>query len=88
MSFPGFIFHSGSQSALNSRNACISSGPNIFSSSAPRACPSPCSPENDPPYDATRSAASSRNARNFAIPASDVRSKFVRVWTQPSPKWP
>ncbi len=40
---------SGSHSALNSRNACISSGPNIFGKSAARACPSPCSPLSEPP---------------------------------------
>ena len=39
----------GSHTALNSPNARISSGPNIFGSSAPRDCPSPCSPDSDPP---------------------------------------
>ena len=39
----------GSHTALNSPNARISSGPNIFGSSAPRDWPSPCSPESDPP---------------------------------------
>ena len=60
---PGFILPSGSQIALNSRNASTSSGPNIRSSSSARACPSPCSPESEPPYDATSAAASSMNAR-------------------------
>ena len=45
----GFSLLSGSQTALNSRNACISSGPNIFGSSAPRDWPSPCSPDSEPP---------------------------------------
>ena len=49
MSLPGFIFQSGSQADLNLRKACISSGPNILGSSSARACPSPCSPESEPP---------------------------------------
>ena len=46
---PGFIFHAGSQIVLNSRNASISSGPNIFGSNSARDWPSPCSPESEPP---------------------------------------
>ena len=45
ISLPGFILYSGSQIALNSRIACMSSGPNIFGHSSPRDWPSPCSPE-------------------------------------------
>ena len=49
MTLPGFIFQSGSHADLNLRKACINSGPNIFGSSSPRAWPSPCSPESEPP---------------------------------------
>ena len=38
-------------------------------SSSARAEPSPCSPDSDPPCATARSAASSRKARKFAIPA-------------------
>src|SRR5919199_3773090 len=65
---PGFIFQPPSQIDLNSRNASTSSGPNIFGSSSPRDCPSPCSPEIDPPKETTRSAASSTNERYLASP--------------------
>ena len=68
MSLPGFMRLSGSQSALNSRKASTSSGPNILGSSAARACPSPCSPENDPPKRTTRSAARSINSRKLPFP--------------------
>src|SRR5690625_4780192 len=47
--FPGFIRLRGSNRALTSPKACTISGPNIVSSSSPRACPSPCSPDSDPP---------------------------------------
>ena len=67
---PGFIFPSGSQIDLNSRNASISCGPYIFGSSSARCCPSPCSPEREPPYPMTRSAASSRNERHFSTPGA------------------
>ena len=49
MSLPGFMRLSGSQRALNSRKACMSSGPNIFGQQAARAWPSPCSPLSEPP---------------------------------------
>jgi len=39
----------GIQADLNFWKACINSGPNILGSNAPRDCPSPCSPESDPP---------------------------------------
>src|ERR1700694_5551847 len=67
---------SGSQSALNSRKACISSGPNILGSSAARACPSPCSPLSDPPKLKTRSAARSMNFREFIDRAADLVLSF------------
>lgn len=63
MTLPGFIFHSGSQIRLNSRMAWISSGPYCFSSSSARCCPSPCSPDSDPPYRTTRSAVPSNHRR-------------------------
>src|SRR4029079_7761906 len=41
---PGFMRQSGSKIDLNSRNASISSGPNIFGSSSPRESAAPRSP--------------------------------------------
>ena len=69
---PGFILPSGSQIALNSRNASTSSSPNIFGSSSARDWPSPCSPESEPPSESTRSAASSRKRRQVAMPSALV----------------
>ena len=83
---PGFIFQSGSQIALNSRNASMSSSPNIFGRSSARDWPSPCSPESEPPSASdevgrlVEEAAERRDARRAV-----VRSKFQRAWTQP---WP
>ncbi len=68
MTLPGFIFQSGSQMLLNSRNACISSSPNMIGNSSAFDWPSPCSPEIEPPRLTTRCAASCRNSRNFAMP--------------------
>src|SRR5581483_10618757 len=79
---------SGSQRRLNSRNACMISGPNIFGRNSARAWPSPCSPDSDPPYLTTRSAASLMKARNFSMPARVSRSKSMRSCRQPWPKWP
>ena len=79
---------SGSQMPLNSSNARMIGGGYIRGSSSARAAPSPCSPESDPPCATARSAASSRNARKFAIPARDARSKSIRTCRQPSPKCP
>ncbi len=50
---------------MNSRNASINSGPNIFGSRAARDCPSPCSPESEPPKLSTTSAARVINSRNL-----------------------
>jgi len=66
----GFIRPCGSKIAFNSRIASISSGPNIFTSSSARDCPSPCSPDSEPPYATTRSAASDMNPRNASTPPS------------------
>ena len=55
--------------ALNSRNACISSGPNITGRNSARAWPSPCSPESEPPYLTTSAAASPRKPRQCAMPS-------------------
>ena len=73
---------------LNSRNARISSGPYIAGRNSARACPSPCSPESEPPYFTTSAAASARNARQRARPSGVRSSKVMRAWMQPSPKWP
>ena len=76
---PGFIFPSGSQIPLNSRNACTRSAPNIFGKNSARACPSPCSPDSEPSYRTQRFVASSINARHFLTPAVVTRSKFTRL---------
>ena len=70
MSLPGFMRLSGSQMRLKSRKACINSGPNILGRSAPRAWPSPCSPEREPPCARAMSAARSMNSRKVRMPAS------------------
>ena len=70
---------------LNWLNAVTSSGPNITGSSAARACPSPCSPDSDPPNFAHRAAASPRNDPNAATPLAVTRSKLILVCTQPCP---
>jgi hypothetical protein len=57
-------------------------------SSSPRAWPSPCSPDSEPPWETTRSAASSTKRRKVARPAAVVWSKSILVCTHPSPKWP
>ncbi|CNF10522.1 Uncharacterised protein [Mycobacterium tuberculosis] len=88
MTLPGFILPSGSQIRLNSRIARISSGPYWRSSSSPRCCPSPCSPDSDPPNEVTRSAASSMKLRYSAIPSGLRRSKLIREWMQPCAKCP
>src|SRR5437763_2840180 len=85
---PGFIVPRGSQMVLNCRNASTSSGPNIFDRNCAFDCPSPCSPDSDPPYDTTSELASSMNALYFSMPGADSRSKSIRVWMQPCPKWP
>ena len=64
----------------------VASAEYIFPSSSERARPSPCSPESEPPWAATRSAASSMNERS-ARPSS-VRGMSSRTWTHPSPKCP
>ena len=51
-------------------------------------CPSPCSPDREPPWDRTRSVASSRNDRNFWMPFSVCGSQSILVCTHPWPKCP
>ena len=48
--------------------SAIACGEYIRGSSSDRARPSPCSPDIEPPYDATRSAALSTNSRNLPRP--------------------
>lgn len=62
--------------------------PYIFGSSSARACPSPCSPDSEPPCATTTSASSSEKRRKRPTPASVSRSKSIRTWMQPSPKCP
>ena len=88
MSLFGFMRLCGSQIALNSRNACISSGPYMIGRNSAFAWPSPCSPESEPPYFTTSAAAAARKRRQCAMPAVLFRSKSMRACTQPSPKWP
>ena len=61
-------------------------------SSSLRARPSPCSPDSEPPYPATRRAASSTNARYRERPRSGslpaAKGKSMRTCRQPSPKCP
>ena len=54
---PGLSTSPGSQAVFQARNASSIAGENWRSSSAPRARPSPCSPDSDPPWATTRSAA-------------------------------
>ena len=60
---PGFSSPSGSNRALNAANASIACREYMIGSSSLRARPSPCSPDSEPPYPATRWAASVRNGR-------------------------
>ena len=59
--------------ALNSRNAWYSVSPNILGRYSPRAWPSPCSPDSEPPKLTTRSAASSMKALKFSMPVGGVQ---------------
>ena len=87
-STPGFSRLSGSKIRLACCISAIACGEYIRGSSSERARPSPCSPDIEPPYDATRSAAFSTNSRNLPRPALSSSSKSMRTCTQPSPKWP
>src|SRR5690606_40183960 len=51
----------------------------ILGRSSPRAWPSPCSPESEPPYETTRSEPSSMNDRKLATPSTVFRSEERRV---------
>ncbi|CPU64600.1 Uncharacterised protein [Mycobacteroides abscessus] len=83
---PGFMTSCGSNSALNRSMSAIASGLYMTGSSSERARPSPCSPESEPPYFATSSAASSMNVRSTDPDASSGMS--MRRCTHPSPKCP
>ncbi len=87
-SIPGFIPPRGSHTSLYAPNRSITRGPYILGSSSARACPSPCSPDSDPPCATTRSASSSEKARKRATPGAVTRSKSIRTCTHPSPKCP
>ena len=81
----GVTFGPGGQDALEQYVSMIP-GEYMVRSNADRARPSPCSPDIDPPNDATSVAASSTNAANAA--GRSASGKSMRVCTQPSPKWP
>ncbi len=85
-STPGLSTSSGSNSALNAWNTARARSEYISDSSSPRARPSPCSPDSDPPCAATNLAASCRNARSTE--PSDSSGMSMRTCTQPSPKCP
>ena len=63
MMTPGLKMSWRSKSALNPAIAARARDEYIVFSSSPRARPSPCSPESEPPYLATRSAAAVRKRR-------------------------
>ncbi len=84
----GLSLWPGSQISLNSRNACTSVSPNMIGRNSDFARPSPCSPLSEPPYLTTSFDASIRNSRHCLSPGSLRRSKVMRAWMQPSPKWP
>ncbi len=62
-SIPGFMPPAGSHTSLYAPKSRITSSPYIFGRSSARACPSPCSPDREPPWATTRSASSSEKAR-------------------------
>ena len=68
-STPGLSRLPGSRIRLACCIRAIACGEYIRGSSSERARPSPCSPDIEPPYDATRSAASSMKCRNRPAPA-------------------
>ncbi len=51
---PGFSSPRGSNRALNAANASMAAAEYMIGNSSPRARPSPCSPDSEPPYPATR----------------------------------
>ena len=73
---PGFSTPVGSQSALNSAKAARRAGLNWRSRRAPRARPSPCSPERDPPWETTSDAAAAmkRSKRSPAAGAIETEA--------------
>ncbi len=85
---PGLSRSSGSNTPLTWANRSMASAEYISGSSSDRARPSPCSPENDPPCEATSVAASNMNDRNSSLPPAASSGKSMRTWMQPSPKCP
>ena len=85
---PGFSRLSGSNSPLNCSNSSMASEEYMCGSSAPRARPSPCSPEIDPPYRPTSAAASSIKALKTGMSPSSLSGTSIRTCTHPSPKCP
>ena len=85
---PGLRALPGSQAVFQARNAASIAGENWRSSSAPRARPSPCSPEREPPCATTSSAAAVMKEPSRPSPPGRSSPKPTRRWMQPSPKWP
>ena len=85
---PGFSTSSGSSTPFTRAMTSRAAGEYMCGSSSPRARPSPCSPDSEPPYPATRRAASVMNARNACAPSARPNGKSSRTWMQPSPKCP
>ena len=83
---PGLRTSCGSNSALTCSNSEMASGEYMTGSSSERARPSPCSPDSEPPYLATSSAASVMKVRSTEPDVSSGMS--MRRCTHPSPKCP
>ena len=87
-STPGLRRLPGSKTCLTRANRSSISGEYMKRRSSPRARPSPCSPETEPPWAAQMRAADCRNARECATPAGVSSGMARRTCTQPSPKCP
>ena len=84
VSTPGLSSRSGSSSSLRRPKAAIVSGGYIRGSSSPRTRPSPCSPDSEPPFAATRSATPSAIRRTLATAPGRRRSISGRMCRQPT----
>ena len=85
---PGFICPSGSQIALNSRKAPISSGPNIFGSSSAARLAVAVLARDDAAVGDDEVADLVDERAVVGEPAGLRRPKLMRQWTRPWPKWP
>ena len=74
----------GVDQRLEAANAAIVSGGYMRGSSSLRSRPSPCSPDNDPPFWATRSATSSAMRRSMATAPVRRRSIIGRMCRHPT----